>query len=71
MENRTLIEAMGTDENPAKSKTKDARHVKKAKYVVEHLDKSAKMDAKFKDLEARFESMYRGQRDDIDCFLVR
>ena len=70
MANRALIEAMDKDENPAKSKNKDARDViKKVKCVVEHFNKSAKMDAKFKDLQARVKSMYRRRRDDIDAFL--
>lgn len=70
MANRALIEAMGVDENPAKSQNKDAKDViKKVKYVVEHFNKSARIDAKFKDLQARVKSMHHDQDDDIDCCL--
>lgn len=46
-----LIEMMGTDGNPAKSKNYDARDVHKTmKAAIEHFNKSAKMDAKLMDL---------------------
>lgn len=71
MVNRALIEAIGTDGKSKKLENKDARDViKKMKSVVEHFNKSANMDAKFKDLTARVENMNR-RDDDIGCFLER
>lgn len=68
MANLALIEAMSTDEKPTKSKNKDTRDIiKKVKSLVEFFNKSAKMDAEFKDLQARDESMYRERGDDIGC----
>ena len=51
MANRALNEGMGLNVDPATSKNKEAREeIKKVRSLVEHLNKSPKMAAKFQEL---------------------